>query len=206
MFSLGRSAVWSAVALLLILSANNLLLTRPFDNVRMVAIYVAVTLVTGFLAVHRRTPPRAGWHQLTPSAMEWVALTGAIGFTALMVWIYYFVGSSRPDAPAQMATLRILIFAFSIGAAIVFLSSFSSDLRWSNERIEQRRLGRPAKIICWKDLTGAGVGAWSGLGWATGADGTVIRFSLYQSGAPQLLDEIRETLEEDGPHRSSERG
>lgn len=129
---------------------------------------------------------REGWHYLTPGAMEWVALVGAFTLTALMLWVYHFVGSARADAATQMLILKFLIGAFAAGTGIAFFTSFAYELRWNDRSIEQRRLLFGTKTLRFADVVAGGTSPLTQAIWVAAADGTVIRFSPYANGAQSL--------------------
>lgn len=192
MFSSLRYVLFSLLILLVVLTVNVLFFGSRFSNIEILAIYAVVTLVqTGFDFVQRRSGRiRGDWHHLTPSLMEWFALVGGFALSALFLYIFFFVGSSRADAASQMAVLKWLIVAFTFGTALVFHGSFASDIRWNDEQIEQRRLfGRPV-VIRWADLANVAM-RWDQSIRLTSSGGAAISFSPYQNGAAALARKIK---------------
>lgn len=191
MFSSLRYVLFSLLILLVVLAANVLFFDSRFSNIEILAIYAVVTLAqTGFDFVQRGSGRiRGEWHHLTPSLMEWFALVGCFALTCLFLYIFFFVGSGRPDAASQMTVLKWLIVAFTLGTALVFYGSFSSDIRWNDEQIEQRRLFRPAVVMRWADLAGVEIG-WDESVRLLSRRGGVISFSPYQNGAASLARKI----------------
>jgi hypothetical protein len=196
MFSRLRYVLLSLLILFVLLTANALFLGGRFFDIRILAIYAVVTLVqTGFdLAQRRKGRIRGEWHHLTPSAMEWFALIGCIALAMLLLYVFFFIGSSRADAASQMTALKWLIIAFTLGTAIVFYGSFASDIRWNDERIEQHRLFRPAIVIRWSDLAGVEM-TWTQAVRLISHGGDVISFSPYQNGVASLGEKLVGTLE-----------
>jgi hypothetical protein len=168
------------------------LLGGRVDTLRLVAVYVGVTLTLAALTYLQRPNPRVreGWHYLSPSAMEWFGLVGSFGLTLLLLWIYHFVGSARADAATQMIVLKLLILAFATGTALVFYTSFASELRWNDQTIEQRQPFRPAKTIRFADVVDGGMNPWTQTIWVVGSDGTAIHFMPYANGAETLARTI----------------
>lgn len=205
MFSHLRYVLLSLLILLVVLAANALVFGGHFSSIKILAIYAVVTLVqTGFdLAQRRHGRIRGEWHHLTPSLMEWFALIGCFALSVLFLYIFFFVGSSRADAASQMTILKWLIIAFTIGTAIVFRGSFSSDIRWNDEQIEQRRLfGRPV-VIPWADLAAVEM-KWDQSVRLTSSGGVAISFSPYQNGAAALAQKIMGEHEDEDEAKPSE--
>jgi hypothetical protein len=109
MFQSLRHVVQSLVWLLVVLAASTFVFGGRVDTVRLVMVYVGVTLALAALTYLQRPNPRVreGWHYLSPSAMEWFGLVGSFGLTLLLLWIYHFVGSARADAGTQMIALKL---------------------------------------------------------------------------------------------------
>jgi hypothetical protein len=192
MFRELRYVLLSLLSLVLLLVVNTLVFGRGESNLRLLAIYLAVTFILSGLGYlqKRETRVREGWRYLTPSAMEWFCLIIGFGLTALFLYVYYFVGSARADAETQMLVLRLLIGAFGVGTAAIFFGSFASELRWNEDRIEQRRLFLGPKTVRLADIVAGGVESFTQYVWIAGADGTVIRFSPYQNGSEALARAI----------------
>ena len=190
-FSRLRFVLISLATLVAVLVANVLFFGGQFFDLKILAIYAAVTLAqAGFdIAQRRKASLRDGWHQLAPGPMEWFALIGSIALTGLLLHIFFFVGSARADAASQMTVLKWLIAAFALGTAIVFHSSFASSVRWNDEQIEQHSLFRPAVIIRWADLEGVGM-TWAQAVRLVSRNGTAITFSPYQNGVAALSQTV----------------
>jgi hypothetical protein len=188
MFRDWRYVLQGLLWLLLLLIVNTFVFGRGTSNVRLLIIYAVTTLILSGLGFFQKrdTPVRAGWRYLTPSAMEWFGLIASFGLTALFLYVYYFVGSARADEESQMLALKFLIVGFGGGTAIIFFSSFASELRWNDDCIEQRRLFRSRKTVRFADIVAGGLERWTQYVWVAGSDGTMIRFSPYQNGAEAL--------------------
>jgi hypothetical protein len=199
MFRKLRYVLLSLLCFALLMVVNTFVFGRSESNLRLLAIYLAVTLVLSGLGYlqKRETRVHEGWRYLTPSAMEWFGLITGFGLTALFLYVYYFVGSARADAESQMFALRLLIGGFGIGTAAVFFGSFASELRWNNERIEQRRLFLAPKTLRMADIVAGGVESFTQYVWIADKDGTVIRFSPYQNGSEALARAIFRPPERD---------
>ena len=183
-----RHMLQSLTGPLLVLAVVAFVFDRSVDDMRPLIIATVAALAVAALAYLQKPDPRArdGWLYLTPSVMEWFALIGCFAFTALLLWIYYFVGSARADAATQMMVLKWLIAAFAAGTGMVFLTSFASELRWNDHAIEQRRPFLAAKSVRFADITTGGMNPVTQSIWIAASDGTVIRFSPYSNGAEAL--------------------
>ena len=192
MFQNLRYVVQSLVWLLVVLAASTFVFGGRVDTVRLVMVYVGVTLTLAALTYLQRPNPhvREGWHYLSPSAMEWFGLASSFGLTLLLLWIYHFVGSARADAATQMIVLKLLIVTFATGTALVFYTSFASELRWNDHTIEQRQPFRPAKTIRFADVVDGGMNPWTQTIWVVASDGTAIHFMPYANGAATLARTI----------------
>jgi hypothetical protein len=170
------------IVVLVVVTGGSVEGVRPFLSAAVAML--AVVALTTLQRPHARV--REGWHYLTPSAMEWFALVGSFAITALMLWVYHFVGSARADAATQMLILKCLIAAFAAGTGIVFFISFACELRWNDRSIEQRRLLFGAKTLRFSDIVAGGMNPLTQAVWVADAEGTIIRFSPYANGAKSL--------------------
>lgn len=59
---------------------------------------------------------KPGWMVLRPGAMHWFSFLGSATISALIAWVWIFVGSSRLDAAFQMRIAWWLSFIFGAGA------------------------------------------------------------------------------------------
>ena len=192
MFHSLRHVLHSLVLLIVVLGASTFVLGARVDVLRVVAVYVAVTLMLAALMYLQKPAPRVRgeWHYLTPSAMEWFGLLGCFTLTALLLWVYYFVGSARADAVSQMFVLQLLILAFAAGTALIFYNSFASELRWNEHTIEQNQAFRSPKAIKFADIVDGGMNPLTQSVWIATAGGTIIQFSPYANGAEALARTI----------------
>jgi Ni/Fe-hydrogenase subunit HybB-like protein len=195
-----RSVAWPLLGLVMLI-AFIAALTGGVDSMRpFISVAVAMLAIVGLTALQKPDARvREGWHYLTPSAMEWFALIGSFALTALMLWVYHFVGSARPDAASQMLILKCLIAAFAAGTGLVFFTSFACELRWNDRTIEQRRLLLGAKALQFADIVAGGMNPLTQAVWIAAADGTVIRFSPYANGAESLTRMIFPPEHDDRP-------
>jgi hypothetical protein len=183
-----RSSAWPLLGLVILIAVIVVMTGGSVDNVRpFISVAVAMLAIAALTTLQRpNARVREGWHYLTPSAMEWFALIGSFALTALMLWVYQFVGSARADGPTQMLILKCLIAAFAAGTGIVFFTSFACELRWNDRSIEQRRLLFGLKTLRLADIVAGGMNPLTQAIWVAAADGTVIRFSPYANGAEAL--------------------
>lgn len=107
---------------------------------------VHLACVFGCFAVLRAQPSRVpGWKVVGPSGMHWFCFGGCWAFSALITWVWLFVGSARHDAEMQMRYALLLIVVFGAGAAwsgfyIAHLKRMA--LRWRGTAIQWRERGR----------------------------------------------------------------
>src|SRR6267142_2663156 len=183
-----RSFAWPLLGFIILIAVIVVVTGGSVDNVRpFVSVAVAMLAIVALTALQKSDARmREGWHYLTPSAMEWFVLIGSFAITALMLWVYHFVGSARADAATQMLMLKCLIAAFAAGTGLVFFTSFACELRWNDRSIEQRRLLLGAKTLRFADIVAGGMNPLTQAVWVADADGTVIRFSPYANGAESL--------------------
>ncbi len=195
-----RPLLQNLIGPLLVLIVVAFVFDRSVDDMRpLIIATVAALAVTAFTYLQKPNPRvREGWLYLTPSAMEWFALIGCFAFTALLLWIYHFVGSARADAATQMMVLKWLIAVFAAGTGMVFFTSFASELRWNDHAIEQRRPFLTAKTMKFAEITTGGINPLTQSIWIAASDGTVIRFSPYSNGAEALALAIFQP-EQDAP-------
>ena len=153
-----RSFGWPLLGFVILIAVIVVVTGGSVDNVRpFVSVAVAILAIVALTALQKSDARvREGWHYLTPSAMEWFALIGSFAITALMLWVYHFVGSARADAATQMLILKCLIAAFAAGTGLVFFTSFACELRWNDRSIEQRRLLLGAKTLRFADIVAGG--------------------------------------------------
>jgi Ni/Fe-hydrogenase subunit HybB-like protein len=196
-----RSLAWPLLGLVILIAVLVVVTGGSLDGVRpFISVAVAMLAMVALIALQRpHARVREGWHYLTPSAMEWFALIGSFALTALMLWVYYFVGSARADAATQMLILKCLIAAFAAGTGLVFFTSFACELRWNDRSIEQRRLLVGAKTLRFADIVAGGMNPLTQAIWVAAADGTVIRFSPYANGAESLARMIFQPEQDDDP-------
>jgi Ni/Fe-hydrogenase subunit HybB-like protein len=188
-----RSLAWPLLGFVILIAVIVVMTSGSVDDLRpFVSVAVAMLAIVALTALQKSDARvREGWHYLTPSAMEWFALIGSFAITALMLWVYHFVGSARADAATQMLILKCLIAAFAAGTGLVFFTSFAYELRWNDRSIEQRRLLLGANLLGAKtlrfaDIVAGGMNPLTQAVWVADADGTVIRFSPYANGAESL--------------------
>ena len=196
-----RSFAWPLLGLVILIAVIVAVTGGGMDSVRpFISVAVAMLAIVALTALQKTDARvREGWHYLTPSAMEWFALIGSFTLTALMLWVYHFVDSARPDAESQMLILKCLIAAFAAGTGLVFFTSFACELRWNDSAIEQCRLLLGAKTLRFADIVADGMNPLTQAIWVAAADGTVIRFSPHANGAESLARLIFQPEHDDDP-------
>jgi hypothetical protein len=125
----------------------------------------------------RNAPPESpGWRVVGPSGTHWFCFLGSWAFSALMSWVWLFVGSARRDAEEQLAYLLALMFAFGVGSV---LSGFymvrlrRMALRWRGGKLRWRVEGCDitqdmADLESWRQ-------PWSSLIQLRFRDGTILK-------------------------------
>jgi hypothetical protein len=191
MFSALRPIARSVLALAVILALNTLI-GQPLPNGQIVLMYVIINVVCiGLPRMQRRkASERDGWRVLAPGVGEWFVIALLLSLTGLFLYVFYFVGSSRPDAATQMFWLQVLIVAFTAMSALAAWSMFASFTRWNVEGVEQdtifigRRAVRFDDIVAWQGED------WSGNCYIVAADGTRMRIPAMHNGVRQLFEEL----------------
>ena len=128
--------------------------------------------------------------------MHWTGIVLGAGLAGLMLYVWLFVGSSRPDAESQMTILFCLICAFGSVTVIVGRQTWlitKRDVRWRGQTIkfaaqpmdEARNLNDVAAV----KLTPWGAFA------LQFRDGTRIKLDANARGAQQLIDVVSSDLE-----------
>lgn len=103
-----------------------------------------VVYLLGTLAM-RDAPDVRGWRMVKPGPMYSVGVWLGTGLTALMAYIWLFVGSDRPDGAQQMQILFWLILIFGIGTIIVVWQGLQVrrlGLRWRGDELVWRAGGQ----------------------------------------------------------------
>jgi hypothetical protein len=77
-------------------------------GVAFVLLLITVLLVPG--------TSKPGWMVLRPGGMHWFSFLGSAAMSALIGWVWIFVGSARSDAEFQMRVAWWLSFIFGAGA------------------------------------------------------------------------------------------
>src|SRR5262245_29324400 len=57
------------------------------------------------------------WRLVGPGGAHWFCFLGCWALTALISWVWLFVGSGRRDAEQQMLYALLLVLAFGVGSA-----------------------------------------------------------------------------------------
>src|SRR5262249_39303455 len=144
-------------------------------------IFAAVNAVFFLCAVVQRRKGRVvdGWHYLTPGLMDWLAVVLSVGMAAIMIYIYYFVGSARADAAFQMQVCGWLAITFAAMGTACFGFSFLTETRWNARGIERRLPWGTVKTIAFNDIVSIVYEDWSQCLRIAAADGTRIRVATY---------------------------
>lgn len=164
----------------------------PLPLALVVAVHLACLLAA--VTVLRAEPCRVhGWRVVGPSAMHWFAFLGCWALSALISWVWLFVGSARQDADVQMGYALLLILAFGGGAAwsgFYIAQLRRVALRWRGTAIHWRARGRDVV----EDMTyfDAFRRAFSGALHFRFRDGTILKLDPYARNAEELMAAISE--------------
>lgn len=161
--------------------------------------FVAAIFSLGFALQRRRAHVANGWRYLTPGPLMWFAVVGGALICALLVYMYFFVGSARSDAADEMSLTRYLAMAFSLSTALVAYFMAAEEVRWNDKGIERRTILWHRRSITWHQLARGGIEPSTGYWWVSSFDGPRIRFSPYYNGFVDLLRTIRERMPRDQP-------
>jgi hypothetical protein len=126
--------------------------------VRQLAVLLTVPLLLWALSLlqgRAASLGEQGWRRLRPSPMHWIGLVLCLGLTAVMLYVYLFVGSSRADAAKQTNILLGLLLAFGAASIAMIVTCFHAVVRWNEERIESWLGPWQRGAIAWGELAQA---------------------------------------------------
>jgi hypothetical protein len=150
------------------------------------------TLFLGWAVHNARSvaADRQGWRTIRAGAGVWTPLAGAAGFSLLLFYVYFFVGSARADAERQMMYCLGLAVTFAVGSLALAWSACSRSVAWRDGELRVRPLlGTPVTKRL-GDLASIEYRSWSSMFRLTFSDGYVVELSPYMQGTQQLLDEV----------------
>lgn len=160
----------------------------------LLALVVAVHLanLAACLAIIFCKPSRSiGWQHIAPSWTHWGAYFGGWAITALMTWMWLFVGSARYDAEAQMWYAYLLLIGFGgLGAACGFQIAYMrrASLRWRGMAI-RRREGRKDGIYDIAQFDSLRPN-WDGSLSLRFRNGKSVRLDIYARNAEDLIHTV----------------
>ena len=191
MFSALRPIARSVLALVAMLALNTLI-GQPLPNGQIVLMYVVISVVCIGLPrmQRRRASERDGWRVLTPGVGEWFVIALLLSLTGLFLYVFYFVGSSRPDAATQMFWLQVLIVAFTAMSALATWSMFVSFTRWNDDGVEQDTLFIGRRSVRFDDVVAWRGEDWMGNCYIVAANGTRMRIPAMHNGVRELFEEL----------------
>lgn len=165
------------------------------------ALIPAVLLL--IFSFHRHKAAKyAGWRCMTPGPMMWCAAIGGFVLTAVLWYIYLFVGSDRADADFQMRDLCYLLIGFNLPTLAIAYQMVAEEVRWNARFIERRLWPFKRRSMAWHQLARLGHEPW-GYWWISGYEGPKIRFSSYYNGFAELIAKIRKEIPSDLPPAAS---
>lgn len=143
-----------------------------------------------------------GWRCMTPGPMMWCAAIGGFVLTAVLWYIYLFVGSDRADADFQMRELCYVLIGFNLPTLAIAYQMVAEEVRWNARFIERRLWPFKRRSMAWHQLARLGHEPW-GYWWISGYEGPKIRFSSYYNGFAELIAKIRKEIPSDLPPAAS---
>ncbi len=157
-------------------------------------IATGVVLVLTMLGAQSR-PNRKGWRAIKAGPMHWIGLGLGSALTVMMSYVWLFVGSSRPDAEAQMAILFYLILAFGTVTIIVGCQSWLITRRaifWRGRSIRFAQAGAP-QVREFQDVEALTKTIWGSVV-VRFRDGAELKLDPYAKGAEELIATIDDLL------------
>ena len=130
-----------------------------------------------------------GWMALRPTATVHFAFIGSFAFSALMLWLYLFVGSARTDADTQEFMMLVLFAVFGVAAMWTFWSAYLYKVRWKGSKIEFGRLGRIHRYKV-QQIAAKKYVAWRSEYAIEFEDGQRLFFSPYMRGGLELARKL----------------
>lgn len=131
-----------------------------------------------------------GWRRLRPSGLHWTGLILSLGLTAVMLYVYLFVGSSRADAAKQMNILLGLLLAFGTASIAMMVTCFHAVVRWNEERIESWLGPWQRGAIAWGELAQAEHGGPGTPLVLESMSGIRLKVDATLNGAEELLQRV----------------
>jgi len=165
-------------------------------------IFMASAAASGLLAFSLLPPGKARhgarWKHLTLSSADLVAAGACVGMTVLFLYIFYVVGSARPDATSQMMGLRLLIVGFASLSAFAAWHTFARVTRWNDHSVEQDVLFFGRRTIHFRDIAFIGYETWSASYVIGARDGTRIKVLHMHGGVKELWQDLSAFLNHGG--------
>lgn len=187
-----RMVLRSGLVLFGLLLMNRFIFGGYISQLQLVLTYVAINAVflAGVAFQRRNGQSRDGWHYLTPGLMDWAAVVLSFGLAALLLYVYYFVGSERADADRQMLVVSWMAIVFAAGGAVCFYFSFLASTRWNDQRIEYLVPFRSPQTILFRYITDVHYERWSESFVIEDEDGQRIRIPTFRNGVEALMQAI----------------
>lgn len=153
---------------------------------------LAVTAVISSLALTFFPQQRlSGWRTVIPGAAYWVAAILSFAMSALIAWVWTFVGSSRLDGPFQMRVAWWLSFVFglcAVFAALRIVVLHRQFLRWRGETLAWNGSGGNIAMSTLETMKTTPFGFTH----ARFNTGKRVSIDLGASGASELIEKIED--------------
>jgi hypothetical protein len=157
-----------------------------------IAASILTPLILGFIADRTRDVDagRDGWRRVRPSGGVYAMIAGLAGFTLLLFYVYFFIGSARADAERQMMYLSVLACTFLAATLWAIWSTFRESVEWQGGNIRVRSLGGPVRMGRLSELASIEYASVQSVFVLRFRDGWVVKVSPYMHGTRQLLQHI----------------
>lgn len=130
-----------------------------------------------------------GWRALRPGLGHWFAAVGNAAISALVAWIYIFVGSARHDAAFQMKVAFLLSIGFGLGAFVAawhVRAIKRQNIRWRGSRVIRsnqegvEQVYDGGRAVAWTRT-------WGGRWQLRFADGSTLYLDPFANGADEFM-------------------
>lgn len=168
-----------------------------------IAASILTPMIVGWVANRTRdvAAGRDGWHRVRPSGGQYGMIGACAGFTLLLFYVYFFVGSARADAESQMKILSVLASAFLAMTLWAIWSTFHESVEWQGGAIRVRSIFGGERRASIDSLETIGFASVQSVFLLRFRGGQVVKLSPYMHGTRQLLQHIDRVAPGAAPER-----